>query len=201
VLRLRLGIRAHPRFRGVIVPLAPWAFAAPVLAFALLPAVTGVAERDHGLILAAAVTAITALSGAAVQPAARRLGLPPIVLACTGLVALAAGLGLGVATVDGKEDWLLVPTGVVLGCAYGLCLVAGLMEVQHLATARELARATSVYYALTYLGFAAPYLLTRAHAVASYPTLLTLVAGLALATAVTIAVQNARHPSSPGAFG
>jgi MFS family permease len=193
--RARLAIRTHPRFRGFVVPLAPWAFAAPVIAFALLPAVTGVGQRGHGIILAAALTAITALSGAAVQPVARRLGISPIVLACTGLVALAAGLGLGVATLDG-HDWLLVPTGLVLGCAYGLCLVAGLMEVQHLASARELARATSVYYALTYLGFGAPYLLTRAHAAASYPTLLTLAAGLALATAAVISVQSARHPST-----
>jgi hypothetical protein len=191
--RTRLSIRTDPRFRGFVIPLAPWAFAAPVIAFALLPAVTGVGQRDHGIILAAAITAITALAGAAVQPVARRLGLAPVVLACTGLVALAAGVGLGVATVRG-QDWLLVPTGLVLGCAYGLCLVAGLIEVQRLAPATELARATSVYYALTYLGFAAPYLLTRGHAVASYPTLLTLVAGLALATAAAIAVQHARHP-------
>jgi MFS family permease len=190
----RLSIRSHPRFRGFVVPLAPWAFAAPVIAFALLPAVTGVGQRAHGIVLAAVITAITALSGAAVQPVARSLRLSPVVLACTGLVAIAAGLGLGVAALEGHGDWLLVPTGLVLGCAYGLCLVAGLIEVQRLATPRELARATSVYYALTYLGFAAPYLLTRAHAVASYPTLLTLVAGLALATAVTIAVQHARHP-------
>ena len=193
----RLEILGHPRFRGFVVPLAPWAFAAPVITFALLPAVTGVAQRDHGIVLAATITAITAFSGAVVQPVARRLALAPVVLGCAGLVTLAAGLGLGVATVDARGDWLMVPTGLVLGCAYGLCLVAGLIEVQGLATARELARATSVYYALTYLGFAAPYLLTRAHAWASYPTLLTLVAGLALATAATIAVENARHPSTP----
>jgi len=194
----RLEILGHPRFRGFVVPLAPWAFAAPVIAFALLPAVTGVAQRDHGIVLAATITAITAFSGAVVQPVARRLALAPVVLGCAGLVTLAAGLGLGVATVDARGDWLMVPTGAVLGCAYGLCLVAGLIEVQGLATARELARATSVYYALTYLGFAAPYLLTRAHALASYPVLLTVVAGLALATAATIAVQNARHPSTVG---
>ena len=193
--RTRLGIRTDPRFRGIVVPLAPWAFAAPVIAFALLPAITGIGQRAHGIVVAAVITAITALTGAAVQPVARRLRLSPVVLACTGLVALAAGLGLGVATIEQQEDWLLVPTGFVLGCAYGLCLVAGLIEVQRLATPRELARATSVYYALTYLGFAAPYLLTRAHSVASYPTLLTLTAALALATAATVAVQNARHPS------
>jgi MFS family permease len=193
VLDTRLAVRSHPRFLGFVVPLAPWAFAAPVIAFALLPAVTGVGDREHGLILAAAITALTALTGAAVQPVARRLALSPVVLGCTGLLALAAGLGLGVATVEGHE-WVLVPTGLVLGAAYGLCLVAGLIEVQRLASARELARATSVYYALTYLGFAAPYLFTRAHGVASYPALLTLVAGLALATAATIAVQDARHP-------
>jgi MFS family permease len=194
--RARLAIRGHPRFRWIVVPLAPWAFAAPVIAFALLPTVTGVGERDHGIVLAAALAAITALTGAVVQPVARRLGLSPIVLGCAGLVTLAVGLGLGVVTVEGHE-WVLVPTNLVLGAAYGLCLVAGLIEVQRLASPAELARATSVYYALTYLGFAAPYLLTRAHAWASYPTLLTLVAGLALATAATIAVENARHPSTP----
>jgi MFS family permease len=193
--RRRLAIRGQPRFRGIVVPLAPWAFAAPVIAFALLPAVTGVGQRDHGIVLAAVLTAITALTGAVVQPVARRLGLAPIVLGCAGLVTLAAGLGLGVVTVEG-HDWVLVPTGLVLGGAYGLCLVGGLIEVQRLATPSELARATSVYYALTYLGFAAPYLLTRAHALASYPTLLTVVAGLALATAAIIAVENARHPAT-----
>jgi hypothetical protein len=141
------------------------------------------------------LTAVTALTGAVVQPVARRLGLAPIVLGCAGLVTLAAGLGLGIVTVEG-HDWVLVPTGLVLGGAYGLCLVGGLIEVQRLATPSELARATSVYYALTYLGFAAPYLLTRAHALASYPTLLTVVAGLALATAAIIAVENARHPAT-----
>jgi MFS family permease len=194
--RARLAIRGHPRFRWIVVPLAPWAFAAPVIAFALLPTVTGVGDRDHGIVFAAALAAITALTGAVVQPVARRLGLSPIVLGCAGLLTLAVGLGLGVVTVQG-HDWVLVPTNLVLGCAYGLCLVGGLIEVQRLAAPQELARATSVYYALTYLGFAAPYLLTRAHAWASYPTLLTLVAGLALATAATIAVQNARHPSTP----
>ena len=66
------------------MPLAPWAFAAPVIAFALLPTVAGVGDRDHGIVLAAALAAITALTGAAVQPVARRLGLSPIVLGCAG---------------------------------------------------------------------------------------------------------------------
>jgi MFS family permease len=188
----RLAILRERRFRRFVVPLAPWAFAAPVIAFALLPAVTGLGDRSHGLVLAAAITAITALSGAGVQPVARRLALPPVVLGCGGLVALAAGAGIGAATVATHSDWLLVPTGLVLGCAYGLVLVAGLIEVQGLATPGELARATSVYYALTYLGFAAPYLLTRAHALASYTTLLAVVAGLALATAAAIAPAGAR---------
>ena len=196
--RTRLAIRSHPRFRGIVVPLAPWVFAAPTIAFALLPAITGVAQRDHGIVLAAVITAITAFAGVLVQPAARRAGRPPVVVACAGLVMLAAGLGLAVATVDGGGAWLIVPTGLVLGCAYGLCLVAGLTEVQRLAGPRELARATSVYYAMTYLGFAAPYLLTRAHALSSYPTLLTAAALLALGTAATVAATNARHPPAPG---
>src|SRR4051812_18809691 len=130
--RARLAIRSHPRFRWIVVPLAPWAFAAPVIAFALLPTITGVGDRAHGIVLAASLAAITALTGAVVQPVARRLRLSPIVLGCAGLVTLAAGLGLGVVTVEG-QDWVLVPTSLVLGCAYGLCLVAGLIEVQRLA--------------------------------------------------------------------
>jgi hypothetical protein len=191
----RLGIFARSRFRGVVVPLAPWVFAAPTIAFALLPGVIGVAGHHDGIVLAAAITALTALAGVLVQPLARRLDrIGPAIAGVAGLLVLSAGLGLGVAAIASEQAWVLVPSGLVLGSAYGLCLVAGLTEVQRLATGPQLARATSTYYALTYLGFAAPYVLTSASALTTYTVLLAAAALLALATAATIAVQSSRHP-------
>jgi hypothetical protein len=76
-----------------------------------------------------------------------------------------------------------VPCSIVLGGAYGLCLVAGLVEIQRIADQRALAGLTAVYYALTYLGFAAPYLIALGAHVTSYSILLAIAAALALATA------------------
>jgi len=53
---------------------------------------------------------------------------------------------------------------------------------------------TAAYYALTYLGFAAPYLLTLAEPLASYPTMLGITAALALATAVLVRARCAALP-------
>jgi hypothetical protein len=190
-----LQIVKRPRFRGVVLPLAPWVFAAPTIAFALLPSVVGIAHRPNGVLLAALVAALTLLAGVVVQPFARRLdGAAGSATAVSGLCLLASGLGLAAVTSASRHAGLLVLSGIVLGMAYGLCLVAGLTEVQRLAGASELARVTSFYYALTYVGFAAPYLLASARVIGGYSVLFTASAVLALATAVLVAVQSSRHP-------
>ena len=102
-------------------------------------------------------------------------------------------LPLGSVAVAVSHTWLLAPCAIVLGCAYGLCLVAGLIEVQTLASPGTLAGLTAVYYALTYLGFAAPYLLTLAHGLAGYPSLLLITAVLALITAGVVGRTSARR--------
>ena len=56
-------------------------------------------------------------------------------------------------------------------------------EIQRLADQGALARLTAAYYALTYLGFAAPYLLALGARLTSYSILLTITAALALSTA------------------
>src|SRR4029077_405680 len=45
----------HPRFRRVVAPMAPWVFAAPAVAFALLPSVVGAAHATDGIALTAVV--------------------------------------------------------------------------------------------------------------------------------------------------
>lgn len=176
------------RFLRVVVPMAPWVFAAPAVAFALLPSVVGAGSAADGVALTAAITCLTALAGVLVQPLARRLeavghshAVGPL-----GLLVLSAGLALAALTAAAGETWLLVPSGLLLGAAYGLCLVAGLLEVQHLAPAGSLGTLTARYYAITYTGFAAPYLLALASHVAGYPSLLLITCALAALTATGI---------------
>jgi len=173
------------RFRRVVAPMAPWVFAAPAIAFALLPSLVGAGRASDGVALTATITSLTALAGVLIQPVARRLEGGPGAPAggSLGLIVLAGGLALAALAVGVHEIWLLVPCALVLGSAYGLCLVAGLLEVQRLAPEGGLGVLTSTYYALTYLGFAAPYLMTLASRATSYVVLLLITSGLAALTA------------------
>jgi hypothetical protein len=187
------------RFLTVVAPMAPWVFAAPAIAFALLPSVAGADHARDGIALTAAITTSCAVAGVLIQPLARRLdaGGRTNRAATVGLLVLTLGLELGAATARAGQTWLLVPSSIVLGSAYGLCLVAGLVEVQRLADARTLAGLTAIYYALSYLGFATPYLLTLGRGLASYPVLLTITSGLALATAMLVS-RRTSATSRPG---
>ncbi len=182
------------RFRRLVVPMAPWVFAAPAIAFALLPSIVGAGHAEDGVALTAAVTSLTALAGVLIQPVARRLedGARDQAASMLGLLVLAAGLALGALAAAVHETWLLVPCSLVLGSAYGLCLVAGLLEVQRLAPERALGVLTAGYYAITYMGFAAPYLMTLASGATSYAVLLLIASGLAVLTAGVV-----RHGAQP----
>jgi Major Facilitator Superfamily len=193
---LRLAPRGvgNVRFRKIVAPMAPWVFAAPVVAFALLPSVVGADEATDGIALTAAITALCAFTGVLIQPLGRRLdaqaaGNRP---ATVGLLVVAAGLALSALAAEDKATWLLVPCAIIMGGAYGLCLVAGLVEIQRLADKRSLAALTAAYYTLTYLGFGAPYLLALGARVTSYTLLLAVAAALALGTAALVTRRSAQ---------
>ncbi|MGH3327474.1 MAG: MFS transporter [Streptomycetales bacterium] len=188
----------HPRFTRVVIPLAPWVFGAPTIAFAYLPGL--VTTGLHGLSIAFSglVTLLTALAGVLVQPAAHRLdrGGPSRVL-IAGLSTVIGGMLVGAVTAATSQPFLVPVTAVVLGGGYGLCMVCGLLEVQRLAHPDELASATALYQACTYLGFAAPFLLAAAQS-AVPPTVLLL--GVTLLAALTLAwtaFAARMHPGSP----
>jgi len=200
--RVRLsspGLRSV-RFRQVVVPMAPWVFAAPAIAAALLPNIAGAGHAADGIALAATITALCALAGVVVQPVARRLhgrgrgNLP----ATAGLLVLAGGLVLGAVAAAAHQPWLLIPSTVVFGSAYGLCLVAGLVEIQRIAGPHGQAGLTATYYMVAYLGFAAPYLIVLAAHLASYPVLLVIAAALALATAALVTARAAEPAATTG---
>jgi predicted MFS family arabinose efflux permease len=182
----------HPCFLRVVAPMAPWVFAAPAVAFALLPSVVGAVHATDGIALTAVVAMVTATAGVLIQPVARRLDSDAAGnrAATLGLSVMAAGLAFAAFTAHAQHVWLLVPSAIVLGTGYGLCLVAGLVEVQRLAHPEALAGLTAFYYVLTYIGFAAPYVLAVAAHLADYATLLLITAGLALATALWVRLQG-----------
>jgi hypothetical protein len=192
----RLSDASARRFRRLVVPMAPWVFAAPAIAFALLPSIVGAGHSADGVALTAGVTALTALCGVLIQPLARRLdmGARDHAAGLLGLLVLAGGLALAALTAEVRQDWLLFPCAIVLGSAYGLLLVAGLLEVQRLAPERALAALTATFYVFTYLGFAAPYLLAVAANATSYALLLLIVSGLALVTLVVVGAAAREQP-------
>ena len=76
---------------------------------------------------------------------------------------------------------------VLLGLAYGLCLVSGLRQAEHLANPAERGAVIACYYALAYLGFAVPYLVDGLAVLAgktgAFIALTAIIAALALWTA------------------
>jgi hypothetical protein len=65
-----------------------------------------------------------------------------------------------------RSPWLAVAAAVILGAAYGIAVVSGLLEIQRMAGADDLA---GIYYALAYSGFQLPTVLAMLSAWFSYP--------------------------------
>ncbi|MGY6756304.1 hypothetical protein [Klenkia terrae] len=176
----------QPRFRRLVTPVAPWVFTAATVSLAVLPGLLadgGGVAAEYAVAVNAVVAGLTLGTGVLVQPLARRLAAADTRPAARlGTAAVVAGLVVAVAYAAAPTPWLLVPTALLLGAGYGCCLVAGLLETQRVAAPHELAGLTGVFYALTYLGFAAPLVLAALTAVAPYPVLLGVLAGLAALT-------------------
>jgi MFS family permease len=168
------------RFRGVVAPTAPWVFVAPSVAFAALPALIA-ADLGHFQVGFAALTAALTLGvGILIQPLAGRLGrVSPGRGLIAGLGCALAGM-LVAALAAWQHSWpLALPADILLGAGYGLCLVAGLLEVHGLAAPGELASLTAIFYALTYVGFAAPLVIAELSQLLRAPAVLLCGAGLA----------------------
>ncbi|MGY1592543.1 MFS transporter [Geodermatophilus sp. SYSU D00708] len=193
--RMRVPSAADPRFRRHVAPVAPWVFGVATISIAVLPGLVRDTTAGWTVAFSAVVAGVTLGTGVAVQPRARRLAAAdPRRAAAVGMAAVVAGLLVAAAAAATTHPVLVVLAAVILGCGYGLCLVAGLLETQRVAPPRELAGLTAVYYALTYLGFAAPVVLAALAALVPYPALL---AGLAALAALTLLLTRraAARPS------
>ncbi len=180
--RLSVPIASSREFLTIVVPLAPWVFTAASISFALMPGIVSAHTSPYGLAFAAVTAGVTLGFGVGIQPYARKLDAGAASRgAIAGLSAVICGL-LVQALAAHLVSWPLVLVGsALLGSGYGLCLVSGLLEVQRIAAPGELAGLTAVFYALTYLGFAAPIALSALNSSlkVGYPLLLLVTAGLA----------------------
>jgi hypothetical protein len=144
------------RFWLAVAPASPVVFASVSVAIVVLPEeVTSARSLSAGY--AALMTALTFTAGVLVQPLARRLHAP-LTGAVAGLVSVTAGAGVGIAAVATSGRVLAGVAAVLLGLAYGLCLVSGLRQAEGLAPEDQRGAVIACYYAVAYLGFAAPYL-------------------------------------------
>src|SRR5690348_3557635 len=173
------------RFWLAVAPASPLVFGSVALAIVVLPEeVTSAGSLSAGF--AGLMTALSFAAGVAVQPFARRLR-DALTGAVAGLACAAAGTATGIAAVAGPDRALAGVAAVLLGLAYGLCLVSGLRQADQLAAPDERGAVVACYYALAYLGFAAPYLAAGLGAAAgkagAFTALTAIIAGLALWTA------------------
>lgn len=184
LLRFDLDRAGWRRFAGTVAPMAPWVFAFPAIAFAALPVFLGGALGPAPIAYTGLLCALTLGAGVLAQPLTR--ALPPLRAARLGLAIGAVGLALGAGVVASAVPALLLAAAPVLGAAYGICLTAGLRGVQAIAPVHARGGLTGLYYVLTYLGFAAPYLFALATRSMSPVTALLVTAGVAAATAVAL---------------
>jgi predicted MFS family arabinose efflux permease len=182
-------------FKCVVVPLAPWVFAAPTVAIAFLPAALD--ASDDAVAFSAAVAALTALAGLLIQTPLRKIEERGVIYIGFGLAA--AGLIVAALTVIADELLLVLVAGVILGGSYGACLAAGVRLVNRIAPSDRLATLTAAFYGLTYCGFIAPFFLAILERWARPSLLLFGMAALAVCSAGWVAVQQLDDTTAPNA--
>jgi len=139
------------------MPLAPWVFASATLGFVTIPA------RVHTGLAAPAAVGIAALivngSSGVIQVIARAGSWGP--RAGTAGAALAA---LGYALIAVAPATMTLPLALplllILGCASGLSLREGLIDLEAAAPQHVRGALTGVFYSVTYIGFGLPLVLT-----------------------------------------
>ena len=182
-----------------VAPAAPFVFGSMSMAIVVLPEeVTSASTLSAAF--AGLMTALAFAAGIGVQPAARvlaersdRLGI----LAGTG--AAAAGAAVSAVAVAGPDRVLAGLGAVLLGLAYGLCLVCGLHQAEQLSDATDRGAVLSCYYVLAYLGFCAPYAMDGLNEVFGKPGTFAVLAVAAAVLTGLLAVGAARgRPAATG---
>lgn len=192
--RLRLPAAGHKRFRRVVLVAAPWIFASAALAYGYLPVLLGGRTGAWGLGYATLLTVIALGVASLVQPLAKRLHS---LESARGLVAALGTIAVGLLALTGAvaaSSLLLgVAASVVLGAGMGIALVSGLLEVQRIASPRELAGLTGMFYAAAYAGFLVPTAMAALTPALSTLTLFVALVALAVLSALLLVASSTKH--------
>ncbi len=170
------------------MPLAPWVFASATLGFIAIPSRvnTGLAAPMAAGTATLIVNGVSALIQALAR--ARRWGPQA---GTTGSALAAVGYAVTAVAPPTISPAVGLPLFVVLGCASGLCLREGLIDLEAAAPRRLRGALVGVFYVVTYVGFGLPLILTTVGSTVS-AVILAVMAALASATAVSRAVRLRR---------
>ena len=171
------------------MPLAPWVFASATLGFVTIPA------RIHTALAApmaagAATFLVNGISGV-IQVVARARAWGPQA-GTVGAMLAAIGYTGSAAAPPTMSPAVGLPLLVILGCASGLCLREGLLDLQTAAPQRVRGGLVGLFYVVTYVGFGLPLLLTLLGSTKVSTAILLVMAVLASATAISRAVRLRR---------
>jgi MFS family permease len=141
------------------LPLAPWVFASATLGFVTIPTRvhTGLAAP-----VAAGLAALIVNGASGVIQIIARLGKWGPQSGTAGAVLAALSYALIAVAPPTMTPALSLPLLLILGCAAGLSLREGLIDLEATAPQRVRGTLTGVFYSVTYIGFGLPLLLTTA---------------------------------------
>lgn len=191
LLDLGVPARARPAFVAFAVPAALCVFAFPSVSIAVLPLRLQAVMPGRDLLVTGLVGGVTMTIGVLVQRPATRLGPP--VAGVLGAVAGAVGIAVGLLAARLDAPLVLLVAAAALGAAYGLSLSAGLTATQQLADPSSRGALTSTFYAVAYVGFAVPLLLSLASDGTEYDAALAVTAGVALVLAAVLGLGPGRR--------
>jgi MFS family permease len=184
LVRIELDRAGWLQFARAVAPMAPFVFGFPAIVLAALPGMLGGSLGRAPMAYTGVLAAVTLAAGVLAQPFTRRVA--PETAARFGLIAGAIGIALGAFAVSSQASVVLVVVAPILGAAYGVCMTAGLQMVQRLARPDARGGITGLYYVLTYIGFAVPYLLALATRITTPVVALGVTTALAAVVALTL---------------
>ncbi|MCH5641654.1 MFS transporter [Gordonia sp. ABSL49_1] len=157
---LKIPAAGHRRFLLVVLPVAPWVFGAAASAYAVIPALMSTRSSGMPIAFAGLCCVLGLAAGFLLQSVGRRIDRPGSVRGVVvALVIVAVGMALAALAAHLLTVWAALLAATVLGCGYGMAMIAGLLEVGRIAGPDDLAGLTAVFYGVTYLGFAVPAIL------------------------------------------
>jgi MFS family permease len=170
------------------LPLAPWVFASATLGFVAIPTHvhTGLAAP-----MAAGIATLIVNGASGVIQLVARAGKWGPQAGTAGAVLAALGYAVAAVAPPTMTPALGLPLFLVLGCASGLLLREGLIDLEAAAPRRLRGAITGVFYVVTYVGFGLPLILATVSPAVS-ATILFLMALGASAAAVSRAVRLRR---------